>query len=66
MKKLKLGVKGIHEVLSREELRRVSGGSGSCAQACGTGGRGHGDACVTTACKPGTCGYYMGIWGCVG
>jgi len=36
----------------------------SCVKACGTGGRGQGDACVTTDCEAGTCGYYMGIYGC--
>ncbi|MEN5085949.1 hypothetical protein ABE426_05725 [Sphingobacterium faecium] len=64
MKKLKLGVKGVNDILSRAELKQIlggstgsggSGGSGSCVRACGTGGRGPGDACVTTDCRPGTC-----------
>ncbi|WP_223583894.1 TIGR04149 family rSAM-modified RiPP [Sphingobacterium sp. GVS05A] len=59
MKKISFKSIKPEEVLSQEELKQIIGGaSGSgCVRACGVDGRGPGDACVTTDCKPGTCGY---------
>lgn len=68
MKLKKLGVKGLKDILSRDELRQiVGGGTGSnCVKPCNsTPGSGEGNACVTRDCKDGKCGYGRGIWGCV-
>lgn len=68
MKKLKFGLNGLKDILSRDEMKKVmggfgsdDGGSGGCVKACGA----LNDACVTTDCEPGNCEYYMGIFGCV-
>lgn len=71
MRKIKLSFKNTKEVLSRDELKGIVGGFSSgggsgdpCVRPCGVDGRGLGDPCVTRDCKSGTCGYYMGIYGC--
>lgn len=72
MKKLRLGVKGVKEILSREELKKIIGGIGSgsggggCVRPCHRDpGVGEGNACVTKQCTSGKCGYgTFGIWGC--
>lgn len=48
-------------VLSRTEMKSISGGSGTCAVPCRT----LGSTCVTTQCQSGRCEYYMGFFGCV-
>lgn len=73
MKKLKLNIAHFSEILTREQLKQVVGGSGSgsgsgsgdCPVPCTYSSRA-GARCVTNFhCKEGKCGYYMGIWGCV-
>ncbi|WP_223580098.1 TIGR04149 family rSAM-modified RiPP [Sphingobacterium sp. GVS05A] len=58
----KINLSNVSAFLSEKELKNITGGS---AKACGTGGRGHGDPCVTGDGRNGICGYYMGIYGCV-
>jgi len=59
------------EQLQREQLKDVLGGYaggttvGSCPTPCPNNASGIGKACVTIKCKPGICGYYAGIYGCV-
>ncbi|GHE31829.1 hypothetical protein [Sphingobacterium griseoflavum] len=67
---MKISLKNLNlkevEKLTREQLKDVFGGvvqpttGGGCAVACRT----EGSSCITTDCKPGTCGWYMGFFGC--
>ncbi|MFZ4862239.1 TIGR04149 family rSAM-modified RiPP [Sphingobacterium sp. Mn56C] len=59
----KINLSSIAAVLSEKEMKNITGGSTGQAQACGTGGRGLGDPCVTRDGRRGICGYYMGIYG---
>jgi len=64
---MKISLKNLNlkevERLSKEQLKDVLGGemgTGTCAVPCRT----EGGSCVTTDCIPGTCGWYMGFFGC--
>ncbi|WP_434378828.1 hypothetical protein [Sphingobacterium spiritivorum] len=65
MKKISLKSIKSEELLSREELKQImggSGGSGGCAVPCRGGAQ---TKCIKTNCVPGKCGYYSGIYGCI-
>lgn len=66
-KKLKLRVQDVKDLLSRDEMKNVLGGStGSSSTGSAIPCKGGiGGPCRTRDGKDGKCEYYMGIYGCV-